>query len=487
VLALVAVGVLIDRPRPAGEPARRDRRAALAIRDAVDPAEILLTWAFVAPRLERAYGEVRTVTEPQPFDGPSRERFVADFLDLAARYAEIDIYGLAHTNDYVTWLAQAPRAKVDVARVMRTHQAKLATLRARGVIPARGYWAERLARPVVAMEPSLLGWTRPVVTLDTGWLVRPTAGAWVRLTGAANRRSTDYDVRETVYPDPANFVPLVIELELRDGVEDVWIEGEVATLALVPDRVKVEVTSIENAPEAGRAHLAFFDAAYFDAKRAGEVTRKYRKALDRAASEPATESSRLVEAGPSACDVDVFHRFALGDGVRERVPESYGRVESVRVRNAVACTARYDGHTVSLTWDRDALDARARAIESRWRALYGDALGDAERGALWYLTKYFTPHPPAEPHFFAKPCAFMVTPRGWSSWIEGSHGGGYDVLRGVVETDWFHAAPAVFAIWKRATPIRIPAGVTLARVTPVPRAWVEPEFDLKPFGEVFPS
>ena len=109
VLALVAVGVLIDRPRPAGEPARRERRAALAIRDAVDPAEVLLTWAFVAPRLERAYGEVRTVTERQPFDGPSRERFVADFLDLAARYAEIDIYCLAHTNDYVTWLARTPR------------------------------------------------------------------------------------------------------------------------------------------------------------------------------------------------------------------------------------------------------------------------------------------------------------------------------------------------------------------------------------------
>lgn len=384
-------------------------------------------------------------------------------------------------------LAQAPRPKVDVARVMRTHQAKLPTLRARGVIPPRGHWAERLARPVVAMEPSLLGWARPVVTLDTGWLVRPSAGAWLRVTGAANRRSADYDARETVYPDRERFVPLVIELELRDGVEDVWIEGEVATLSLVPDRVKVEVTGIESAPDVGRAHLAFFDQAYFDAKRAGEVTRKYRRALDRAEVDPAPEPSRLVEAGPPSCDVGLFHRFALGEGVRERIPESYGRVESVLFRNAVACAARYDGHTVSLTWDRDALDARARAIESRWKALYGDALGDAQRGALWYLTKYFTPHPPGEPHFFVKPCAFVVTPRGWSSWIEGVHGDGYDVLRGVVATDWFHAAPAVFAIWKRATAIRLAAGLTLGRVTPVPRAWVEPEFNLKPFNEVFPS
>jgi hypothetical protein len=94
---------------------------------------------------------------------------------------------------------------------------------------------------------------------------------------------------------------------------------------------------------------------------------------------------------------------------------------------------------------------------------------ERDRRALWYLTKYFTPHPPGDPHFFVKPFAFTRTPPGWSSLVEGIHGDGYDVLRGVVSTDVFHATPAVFHLRTAGAPVAVAAGTPLVRVIAIPR------------------
>ncbi|MBL9086616.1 MAG: hypothetical protein JNM10_05700 [Planctomycetia bacterium] len=118
VLMFAGFAWLVDGPRPAREAAHRERRAALAIRDVVDPVEIAATWAFVGPRLARAYGEVRSVTERLDDDGEARRRFVADFRALAAAYPEVDVYCLAHGNDYVDLLRDVPRELTARLRVV---------------------------------------------------------------------------------------------------------------------------------------------------------------------------------------------------------------------------------------------------------------------------------------------------------------------------------------------------------------------------------
>jgi hypothetical protein len=115
---LVAIAAFADRPMPYSEESGGQRRAALAIRDPVDPVETLATWAFVRPRLEAAYADVRTVTETHRGDPKSREAFVAGFADLAKRFSEIDVWCLAHTNDYVDWLAVLPRGETTKIRLV---------------------------------------------------------------------------------------------------------------------------------------------------------------------------------------------------------------------------------------------------------------------------------------------------------------------------------------------------------------------------------
>jgi class 3 adenylate cyclase len=51
-----------------------------------------------------------------------------------------------------------------------------------------------------------------------------------------------------------------------------------------------------------------------------------------------------------------------------------------------------------------------------------------------------------------KPWAFTQTPAGWSSLLDGLHGDGYDVMRGVVSTDRFFATPAVFRVHREGAP-----------------------------------
>jgi hypothetical protein len=108
----------------------------------------------------------------------------------------------------------------------------------------------------------------------------------------------------------------------------------------------------------------------------------------------------------------------------------------------------------------------------------GPGFGVEHKGAVLYLTKYFTPHPQGEPHFFVKPWAFTVTPRGWSSLLEGVRGEGWDVMRGVVWTDRFHATPAVFSM-QGGRRVRVREGAPLLDVVPVPRSLLAEGFTLQ--------
>jgi hypothetical protein len=141
----------------------------------------------------------------------------------------------------------------------------------------------------------------------------------------------------------------------------------------------------------------------------------------------------------------------------------------MRFDNVIDFAVRWDGHNVTLDYDRARLHTLGASIEPALVAALGPELIANHPGALLYLTKYFTAHPPGEPHFFVKPWAFTVLPPGWSAIVDGVHGPGYDVMRGVVHADAFFATPAVFQLFELQRSIEIPAGTPLLRVTPIPR------------------
>ncbi|XXT22370.1 hypothetical protein WME94_12490 [Sorangium sp. So ce429] len=380
--------------------------------------------------------------------------------------------------------------------LLRAHRAALPRLVSQGFLAPEGAWHRALRGGLAWACRTGLG--PPRLRLWTGLLVRPDPGVWLRVAGAANRRNVLIEVSEAYLADDSAFVPLVVELRLRDEApRSLRLEGEIGCIAPVRPDVAIEACALADAPEVGRAHAEFYDARYFAVKK-GEVTRKYRRLVgDKAragdrearagegsaggaggagtaggaggAGGASAARARLVVAGPGAPEVDEVTEVTTAAGP-DPVPWRGGaRLASVVVRNAVPFRATFDGHTLAVAPEAPRLAEGAAAVERTFAQVYGDDFLAANRGALWYLTKYFTPHPPGEPHFFVKPWAFTRTPPGWSSLLEGVHGDGYDVMRGVVATDAFFATPAVFHVRRIGAPIEVPEGAPLLRVLPIPR------------------
>jgi hypothetical protein len=340
------------------------------------------------------------------------------------------------------------------AEIERARRAALPMLRAQRLLEPDA-WPD-LDRGVVTSE-------RNAIRIWTGLCVRPPAGAWLWIQSAANRRNVRFEVRERVVPDASCFVPLVLELTPAPGVREIDLRGEIACIGALQPDVDVEVRTIAERPEVADAHLRFYAQAYFEAKKRGEITRRYRRTIDVSVPPHASAGGcEVVELGPSPGGTETLAACLLPQGAGDVVPARYGRVQRRRFDALVDFAVDWNGHDVIVDFDRE----RLRGLASRIVDAFGPA-AQTHPGAVWYLTKYFTPHPPGEPHFFVKPWAFTRTPPGWSCVLDGVHGRGYDVLRGVVHTDQFHATPAVFAL--REPRIEVAAGTPLLRVTPVPR------------------
>jgi len=349
----------------------------------------------------------------------------------------------------------------ELEHVDRVHRASARYLVEQGVV--RGAWRTFFERGWWASE-------RGRLRIWTGLCVRPARGTWLRASGTKNRGVHGLGADEIFVLDDGELVPLVIDFTLPPG--DVRLVGEVATLAPVRPGVRAEIVPAASTPDLLRAHAAFYDEAYF-AKKRGEAasTRKYRRAVARgreaqdADADGATTTLRVAHvAGPRPT---IEHEIRVLSGASptptSRRPDR--PLDRVRFANAVGFSARWDGYSLAVEPDRSELAAGARAVES---ALGPDFAG-AHRGALLYLTKYFTPHPPGEPHFFVKPWAFVQTGPGWSTMLEGPREPAFDVMRGVVRTDAFHAAPAVFHLHGPKT-VELPRGAHLLDAFAVPRA-----------------
>ncbi len=355
-------------------------------------------------------------------------------------------------------LGRAPRLVSSRVPVETLHRAVMPRLVAHGLITSA--FEKAFARGFLHEE-------RGVLRLFTGLFVRAPAGTWIRVASNANRRSVAYTIDEVFAPDDAGFVPLVLGIRARGNVS---LEGELATLSLVRPDVTVERLDLSDAPELGEAHVRFYDATYFAAKK-GESTRKYRKLVTRAEDEQDDGPSRVVLAGPG--DVSIEIRRAVLSAERPTPKKHAHGVTTMRFSALLPFTATFDGHALTLDYDRSRLARDAKALERTWSSVYGPAFQAKHQGALWYLTKYFTPHPPGEPHFFVKPWAFVQTPPGWSSLVDGACGDGWEVMRGVVSTDLFHATPAVFRVWRVGETVRVREGDPLIDVIPIPRSLLQ--------------
>ncbi len=343
------------------------------------------------------------------------------------------------------------------------------------LLAVRGYmhdaWRDRLAR----------GWwwsERGVLRVWTGLLVRPRVGVWLRVSATKNRAPFGVRIRTAWIGDGeaagAGYTPLVVDVEeIADGAR---LEGEVATVLPVEPGIAIEQADDEVARALVAAHAAFYDARYFATKK-GEVTRKYRRqvARDRGAREEAPRDvAEIVHLAGPAPEVTRVDRV-LGPDATSPAPASAGWVESVRFRHAVPLRVHWDGGTVDVAPDAAALDAGAREVRVELTRLHGEGFLRAHEGAVLYLTKYVTPHPHGEPHFFVKPWAFVRTPDGVSSLVEGISGPGHELLRGVVWTDRFHATPAVFHV-TTTKPLVVRRGAPMLDVVPLRRAVLEETF-----------
>lgn len=338
-----------------------------------------------------------------------------------------------------------------------SHRAVLPRLLAQGVIRRDDPLATTFADDFIRIERTGTG--RDRARLWTGLCVRPDAGVWLRASATANRRNRFIEVEEQFIADDGAFTPLILTIELPIGAPDrVILEGEIATLAPVSPGMPIDEVTLAQAPEIGAAHANFYDESYFEAKQR-TVTSKYRK-LRLPEVTPGSEGSarcRLILVGPRG------HAIT-------------GPVTAVDFSNQIPFEATYDGYAFAFEPDKGVLRSAARAVEQTFAQALGSAFLGANRRAMLYFTNYFTAHPPGEPHFFVKPWAFMQTPPGWSCLLEGVHGDGFDVLRGVVATDVFHAMPAVFQVYRAGRPIRVEHGDPLLRVIPIPRRLLDAGF-----------
>jgi hypothetical protein len=293
-------------------------------------------------------------------------------------------------------------------------------------------------------------------------LLKPAPGVLLRVTHAANRRNTAIEIDESWIASSGGFVPLVLSIDVRRATS---LTGEVACIGPLQEEVTIEARALADAPEVARAHVAFYDQDYFDSKKRG-VSRKYRRHLTGETDTNRSHVARceVIEAGPVKWSVRSAGPFV---GAKRGAPVP--KLDSAVFVSPFDFTAVFDGHTMSIDADPSDISRAAAAVEAVFTKAMDPSFVASNRGALWYLTKFFTPHPPGDPHFFVKPWSFFRTPAGWSSLLDGINGSGFDVLRGVVSTDSFFATPAVFRLFGEGARISVKKGQPLLRVIPVPR------------------
>jgi hypothetical protein len=353
----------------------------------------------------------------------------------------------------------------------RTISGSMPRVLAEGLLDPRGTWARAFKEGIVFRDKK----QRCQVSLFTGLFVKPRDGHWLRLGHAGNRRNLAFDVEEYWIIDSQKWTPLVVTLSFFPDVPfPMTLSGEIATLAPFPSELRWDLIEDEDEKKVAQTHLDFFDPDYF-AKKKKTSTKKYRQFLDKEPEPTLPHVDFVAHAyfGPLAIRPQFVRTIMTATGT-EQHPGTPLRASAYF--NLVPFTCSYDGYMAHVEPDKPALDDFAQETRRAWEKLFDAEYLAQHKGAIWYFTKYITPHQPGEPYFFVKPPALMVTPPGYSTLIEGIPGPGYSILRGVVATDVFHALPAVFRIDQPLHRIEIPLTAPLTRFYHFPRTLMDATF-----------
>lgn len=353
----------------------------------------------------------------------------------------------------------------------RTIAGSMPRVLAEGLLDPRGTWAESFQESVACREQG----QRRQVSIFTGLFVKPRDGHCLRLGHAGNRRNLAFDVEEYWIIDCEKFTPLVVTLSFFPDVPfPLTVSGEIATIAPLPARVPWRLLEKEEEKTLGRAHVDFFDADYFARKKSAS-TKKYRQMMDKEpeATLPKAEFVGEATLGPRAIRPISMRAVLTNSGVEVH---SSADLRSSAFYNVVPFACSFDGYMAHVEPDKSALDDFAKRTRQVWEQLFGSEFLGQHKGALWYFTKYITPHQAGEPYFFVKPPALLVTPPGYSTLIEGVPGPGYSILRGIVATDVFHALPAVFRVDQPLRQVEIAHGAPLTRFYHFPRTLLDATF-----------
>ncbi len=349
-------------------------------------------------------------------------------------------------------------------------------LAAEGLLPEGSWLAKKLAKGLVWRADR-----SGALALFTGLFLRPKPGFVLRVSHAGNRKNVLFGVRERFIVDASAPCPLVLELEPgKDARFPLLLGGELASLFPLVPRVECRHADLSPESEAARAHLAFFDPKYFERKKRGP-TKKYKRAVSGAEVASPASSGRveLVEAGPGGIGEITRFPVASAAGVSER--EIPGLV-ALEIRNGVPLRARFDGHVADVVPDERRLALYRERTEAAWSAAFDTDTLMSHRGAVWYFSKYVTPHQAGEPLFFVKPSVLTRTTAGWSTLVDGALGSGFEVLRGAVATDRLHALPAVIRLLHPGQRVLLPEDLPLARCFPFPRSTFDATADRIPWS-----
>ena len=105
------------------------------------------------------------------------------------------------------------------------------------------------------------------------------------------------------------------------------------------------------------------------------------------------------------------------------------------------------------------------ALRSVWRKTFGDG----EPSGLEFLENHLMGEAWDQPYVQLQPWAFLPTPEGWSTLVDGFHQfPGYDGMRAVIATDWFSSLAMVYRLYESGA-VRIPYRTPMLRAIPVHR------------------
>ena len=102
-VALLLVATVVERPFAPRRLPAAPRRAAVAIRDDVIAFQKWGTRTFTLPYLAHGYEHVAYFTQTR--DDDRRDAFLAAICEAAAANDEVDVFLLAHGNEFVRWVA----------------------------------------------------------------------------------------------------------------------------------------------------------------------------------------------------------------------------------------------------------------------------------------------------------------------------------------------------------------------------------------------